>query len=306
MGETPDYTTEATPTAHAPSHELGGDDELDLTGLVAPGALTDRGDPAAFDFLGPGDEPPSDGLYLEDTGAAGDAVMTTGASLLYDDDLDTPASPTNDYWYYHYAYGLDLGSPKTIRYLEVFDDVQTNSWNSAAHDSVAVYKSNDNITWTHVQDFDGPTRSLGIWRLLFSTAQTARYFKVYNIETASTLAGPGAASIKVTEIRAMGTGIDINADGTWRELDLSAIVPEGTAFALLRCNAECQTIDSQVAFRKNGNTNAINAFYLTIHVTDSPYDRNFIVPLDTNRKCQYKADYVAWTFLQVAVLAYFA
>jgi len=294
------------PGLHASTHENGGDDELDLTGLPGAGGLTDRGDPAAYDFIGPGEVTPTDGLYLEDTGAGGTDVMSIGASLMYDDDLDTPSSPTNDYWYYHYAYGIDLGSIKTLRHLVVYDEQQSNGWYSAAHDSVAVYKSDDNVTWAHVQDFDAPTRALGVWDLLFTTPQAARYFKVYNKEGASTLSAPGGVSLKVTEIRAYTTGVGINADASYHELDLSAIVPEGTTFALLRCNAQCQVIDAVILFRKNGNTNEINAFRLDIHVPDSPYDLNFLVPLDANRKCEYKADYVAWTSINVVVLGYFS
>lgn len=143
---------------------------------------------------------PTEGLYLEDTGSDGTEAMSTGASLLYDDDLTTPASPTNDYFYYHYAYGLDLGSEKEVSRIICFDHLNNDGWFSAGHDSVKVFKSNDNVTYILVEELNGPERIGGRWVLDLTTPVSGRYWKVFNCEASSTLAGPGGGSLKITEI----------------------------------------------------------------------------------------------------------
>ena len=148
-----------------------------------------------------------DGLYLEgDTDPYTSTTMNTGMSALIDEVLTTQASV--NLWYYDYSYGIDLGESKEIDGLVVHTihgGGDLSAWYSTGHDSVQVFKSSDNSTWTAVQTFDGPTidyHSSGYagFTLAFSSSQTARYFKVVNIESSSTLAVTGGASVKVSEI----------------------------------------------------------------------------------------------------------
>lgn len=152
-----------------------------------------------------------DGLYLEpDSSPFTSGAMTTGESDIVDEVNCTEARSA--YWYGQYSYGIDLGvTPEKIRGLDVYNihaggDLST--WYNSSYDSLKVFKSSDNSTWTEVDSgWDAPeifyhvSNCLG-FRLDFSVPVTERYFKVVNTEiAANTFAfGAGGASGKVSEI----------------------------------------------------------------------------------------------------------
>jgi len=154
---------------------------------------------------------PDKGLKLEPDNTPLSGSMTEDAELI---DEILYVSATGAYWYYHYCYGLDLGSSQTVDSI-VCRATLSNApidWYSSAHDSVTVYKSDDGSTWTEVEQFDGPPIIHAAFmemafELEFASSQTARFFKVRNAESSSTLGTtPGGASILVSEIEAYGTG----------------------------------------------------------------------------------------------------
>lgn len=87
-------------------------------------------------------------------------------------------------------------------------------------------------------------------------------------------------------------GSGLTADGTWKELDLSSIVPE-TAWGRLvhlRCRILDNSAETMMQLRKLGNTNAVNAAKgVTATGGDSYYFDAWIV-LDANRKVEYCID----------------
>jgi len=151
----------------------------------------------------------TDGLYLEpDSSPFTSGAMTTGESDIVDGVDCTGARSA--YWSGQYSYGIDFGESKEVFGLDVYcihagGDLST--WYSSAMDSAKVFKSSDNSAWTEVDSgWDGPpifyhiSNCLG-FRLEFSSSQTARYFKVVNVEASNTFAfGAGGASGKVAEI----------------------------------------------------------------------------------------------------------
>ena len=150
---------------------------------------------------------PTDGLKLEaDTSPYTGTTLTTGVSALIDDVLCTQAAGCN-YWFYHNAYGVDFGESVSISGLEVYCKHGSSSaaWMDTGHDSVEVFKSNDNSTWTSVGVFNGPPFNYDenfccSFILNFGGSETARYFKVVNIEASSTLAVLPSSSLAVCEI----------------------------------------------------------------------------------------------------------
>jgi|SRR3989339_1444278 len=51
---------------------------------------------------------------------------------------------------------------------------------------------------------------------------------------------------------------DLTTDGTWRDLDLTSVVPLGTKAVILEVGIQDDVANSVIQFRKNGNTNASN------------------------------------------------
>lgn len=87
-------------------------------------------------------------------------------------------------------------------------------------------------------------------------------------------------------------GSGLTADGTWRSLSLSSIVPAGAASKLvhLRCRILDNSVESVMQLRKVGNTNAVNATKAATAVTnDSRYFDAWIM-LDSARAVEYNID----------------
>jgi len=168
---------------------------------------------------------PSKGLKLESDNTPLSSTLIEDAELI-DSVLYTNA--TGLYWYYHYSYGLDLGCAETVDSIicRAEMDYTPTDWYSTSHDSVMVYKSDDNSTWTEVEQFDAPpiihmTDKEFAFELEFATPQTARFFKVRNAESSGTLAtSPDGHSLQVSEIEAYGTGGETQLEDV--SLDLSA------------------------------------------------------------------------------------
>lgn len=93
-------------------------------------------------------------------------------------------------WGSHASFGVDFGKLGTIHGMDyicwlAYGD--PDGWNTTSSDSIEVYKSDDNITWTLVQRFDAPeiiSHSLQRvdFRLYFNEFHTARYFTAWNAE----------------------------------------------------------------------------------------------------------------------------
>ena len=156
-------------------------------------------------------------------------TLSTGLSLEPDSSPFTSGSMATDngiidgnrftgqggshYWYYYYSYGADIGLQDSVDIIECYCSHvggDRSAWYSSSHDSVSVFKSNDGSAWTLVERFDDPpvhyhaSNQFG-FRLTLSSSQTARYFKVVNVETSSTLGVVGGASLVMQEIEFYNT-----------------------------------------------------------------------------------------------------
>ena len=94
---------------------------------------------------------------------------------------------------------------------------------------------------------------------------------------------------------------DLVIDGTWQDLDLSAIVPAGAAAVLIHTLVEGNSATWEMEFREKGNTNEINHDCIESLRANVPRCRNVICQLDANRVLQYKADNQAWATLSLVV-----
>ena len=94
---------------------------------------------------------------------------------------------------------------------------------------------------------------------------------------------------------------DFTTDETWRDLDLSGIVPSGAAAVHLRVEVADNTKESTIKFRKKGNTNDINTGEIETRDSKTPNDQNLVVANDTNRVIQYWASNTSWTAIDFVV-----
>jgi len=87
------------------------------------------------------------------------------------------------------------------------------------------------------------------------------------------------------------TEADLTMDGSWHDLDLSAIVTDTDAsLILLRVVLNDANIADNIVFRKNGNSNAINTPGVVAQVANQDVEGQFFVACDSSQVIEYKAN----------------
>jgi hypothetical protein len=90
-------------------------------------------------------------------------------------------------------------------------------------------------------------------------------------------------------------------DGFWRDLNLSAIIPAGATFVLLRVILFDDAVNTIIQFRKNGNTNDCNTTGLRTQVANVETQGDLIVALDSNRIIKYQTSITTITYVYITV-----
>lgn len=103
---------------------------------------------------------------------------------------------------------------------------------------------------------------------------------------------PTAYDFKVT---------DLFCDDTWRNLDLSAIVPANAKAVALVVRLEDNLVGKRIRFRKKGNTDVYNDSEVRTQVANIPMPADVIVAVDTDRKIQYRTDNTSFTRIDIVI-----
>lgn len=146
-------------------------------------------------------------------------------------------------------------------------------------------------------------------------------------EIVTTLGDPGSDTKLVTEkairtaVAAAGGGVvfvprgadsaandygvgDFTTDGTWRDLDLSAIVPAGAIAVYLKMVLKDDAASSVMSFRENGNANAIESIAAGTQVANVNIYLNGIVACDANRVIEYMGTNTTFSTINVYVMGW--
>ena len=102
-----------------------------------------------------------------------------------------------------------------------------------------------------------------------------------------------------------GSKAVLNTDGTWRDLDCSAIVPVGAVAILFRIVLYDDALASTLTLRKNGNTNAFGATGCRTAAINVYVEGSVTIPCDANRVVEYLGDNLAFTFAIVHIIGWF-
>lgn len=94
-------------------------------------------------------------------------------------------------------------------------------------------------------------------------------------------------------------------DGTYRDKDLSAIVPAGAIAVLLRVQIQDDAVASTFGFRRNGNANGYDGAYLYTQVANVLIEREMTVPCDANRVVEYWGSNLAFSSINVLVMGWY-
>ncbi len=93
----------------------------------------------------------------------------------------------------------------------------------------------------------------------------------------------------------------LTADETWRDLDLSSIVPEDATAVLLRTLFRSGSAADTAQFRENGNSNTINVERMPLGFANSDVYRTAVVAVDSNRIIEYWLTNTTWTTTSIGV-----
>lgn len=94
---------------------------------------------------------------------------------------------------------------------------------------------------------------------------------------------------------------NFTTDGTWRDFDLSSIVPVGTKTVALHIQLRDDATDSRMSFREKGNAHAVNISVIGTQVANLSTFADLIVQLDGDRKAEYQGSNLAFLTINVAV-----
>jgi hypothetical protein len=98
-----------------------------------------------------------------------------------------------------------------------------------------------------------------------------------------------------------GSKTVLNTDGTWRDLDLSTVVPNGAREVLLSVSLIDDVYGSILRFRKNGDSNTYNVSDIATQVANVQICADLIVYCDTNRVIEYYGSNVAFTSIRITI-----
>lgn len=102
------------------------------------------------------------------------------------------------------------------------------------------------------------------------------------------------------------TEADLTTDATWRDLDLSSIVPAGTTQVRMTVMMTDDAAGNILQFRKNGNSNEIAKQILRTQVANIPTGDDIEVACDSNRVIEYYASNTTFTSIYIAVTGWYA
>jgi len=97
------------------------------------------------------------------------------------------------------------------------------------------------------------------------------------------------------------TQANLTTDNTWRDLDLSALIPKDAKAVLLYVKLTDDAAGSELSFRENGNFAAINISTIATQVANVSVYADLIVFADTTGKIEYRGSNLAFTNISVVV-----
>lgn len=98
---------------------------------------------------------------------------------------------------------------------------------------------------------------------------------------------------------------DLGAAGTWRDLDLSSIIPKGTALVLLRVSINSTAAGKSLNIRTKDNTGGINVGLAATQVAGLTMGVDFWVAPNADGIVNYYFSTATWTIRDFTVGGWF-
>lgn len=97
---------------------------------------------------------------------------------------------------------------------------------------------------------------------------------------------------------------DLVTDNTWRDLDLSSIVPANAVGVVLHVKFKIGAVGTPIRFRRKGNVNLFNTSICGPSAGGVNHWDDLVCPIDSNRFLQYQIANLVWTTIEITVSAW--
>lgn len=94
---------------------------------------------------------------------------------------------------------------------------------------------------------------------------------------------------------------DFTTNNVWNDLDLNLIVPTGAIAIHFKCTIQDGLTGQTIAFRENGNAQAISSQLVTTQVADVNISMNGLVTCDSGRVIEYRGSNTTFTLINFVV-----
>lgn len=94
---------------------------------------------------------------------------------------------------------------------------------------------------------------------------------------------------------------DLTTDGTWRDLDLSSIVPDGATAVLVEVTLNDDAVGKTFKLRKDANTNIVNTLRQYTQVANQSIIFSGIVSITAARVVEYYGSDTTWTSVTISI-----
>lgn len=94
---------------------------------------------------------------------------------------------------------------------------------------------------------------------------------------------------------------DLTTDGTWRDLDLSSLIPAGTKLVMVKIVIADVSVANQFIMRKNGQSNQVDSESTYTQIANVTRSKTVLVVPDANRVIEYWATNDTWNVINIAI-----
>ena len=98
---------------------------------------------------------------------------------------------------------------------------------------------------------------------------------------------------------------DIPDDDIWYDLDMSGIIPVGTAAVVISLYTSSSLAGSTLWFREKGKNNVIEGNGAEVVVANTYVRQNLLLPCNNNRTIQGNRNNLSFTIMEIVVTGWF-
>jgi len=216
-----------------------------------------------------------------------------------EDDWDLPVELTG----YFETEEIDIGSIQSVLFSITDNYIEDGDGQGS---SIDISVSTNGADWSEYEEFIGNTEyncRYAKFKITLTTDNASENIFCIQLTISAFSIGGYAVDRGDPDANDWEVG-DFITDGTWRDLDCSAIVPAGARFINFKLVVTDDATQSGFRLRKNGNANAVAIFTVftqAVNVALCTYSK---VACDNDRIVEYMGDNLTFTTINLIVMGW--